>query len=82
MASTVSALAESARALSGKSENGWWFFLLSPSSRRSLSDVFQEYVDRTSADVEDEPSDEDDDEEDDELIQDVELESLGGEEGS
>jgi len=60
-----------ARSISGKSENGWWFFLLDPSSRRSLSDLFQEYVDQTSADVDEEVVDEgeglvgeDDDEED------------------
>jgi len=53
-----------ARSISGKSVNGWWFFLVSPTSKRSLSDVLQEYVDQTSADVDEEVDG--DDEEDDE----------------
>jgi hypothetical protein len=52
-----------ARAVVGKAINGWWFFLLEPGSRRSLTDLFQEYVDQTSADVED-VADEDDEDED------------------
>ena len=44
-------LSAAARFISGHSENGWWFFLIDATSRRSLSDVFQEYVDQTSADV-------------------------------
>ena len=55
-----------ARSISGKSENGWWFFLLSPGSRRSLSTLFQEYVDQTSADVDEEEVGDEDDEDDDE----------------
>jgi len=66
-----------ARSITGKSENGWAFFRLSQTGRRSLSDLFQEYVDQTSADIdEDEVTDEglangtlvfdDDDEDDDE----------------
>lgn len=52
-----------ARSITAKSENGWSFFRLSPNSRRSLSDLFQEYVDQTSADVdEDEVSADEDDE--------------------
>lgn len=65
-----------ARSITGKSENGWAFFRLSQTGRRSLSDLFQEYVDQTSADIdEDEVTDEglgngtlvfeDDDEDDD-----------------
>lgn len=55
-----------ARSISGKSENGWWFFLVSPTSKRSLSDVLQEYVDQTSADVDEEVDG--DEEEDDEEV--------------
>jgi hypothetical protein len=40
-----------AKHISGKGENGWWYFLVDPTSRRSLSDCFHEYVDQTSADV-------------------------------
>jgi hypothetical protein len=41
-----------AKHISGKgNENGWWYFLVDPTSRRSLSDLFHEYVDQTSADV-------------------------------
>jgi hypothetical protein len=52
-----------ARQILGKGANGWRFFLVDPDSRRSLSDLFHDYVDQTSADVEeDEAGDEDDDE--------------------
>ena len=54
-----------ARSIAGKSVNGWWFFVLSPTSRRSLSDLFQEYVDQTSADVDEEVADEEEDDDDD-----------------
>lgn len=40
-----------ARFITDKSENGWAFFRLSQTGRRSLSDLFQEYVDQTSADI-------------------------------
>jgi hypothetical protein len=40
-----------ARSMTGKSENGWAFFRLSPTGRRSLSDLFQEYVDRLADDI-------------------------------
>lgn len=51
-----------ARSISGKSENGWWFFLVNPTSRRSLSDLLQEYVDQTSADVDEDITEDEDDE--------------------
>lgn len=52
-----------ARQIIGKGANGWRFFLVDPDSRRSLTDLFHDYVDQTSADVdEDEAGDEDDDE--------------------
>ena len=50
-----------ANSISGKSENGWWFFLVSPTGKRSLSDIWREYVDQTSVDVDEaDVSDEDD----------------------
>jgi hypothetical protein len=52
-----------AKSIAGRSENGWWFFLVNPTSRRSLSDVLQEYADQTAADV-DEDLDGDDEDED------------------
>lgn len=55
-----------ARSITGKSENGWAFFRLSPTGRRSLSDLFQEYVDQTSADVDEDELADDEDAEDDE----------------
>ena len=48
-----------AKAVTGKSTNGWWFWRLEPGSRRSLSDLLQEYVDQTTLDVEEEFDDED-----------------------
>lgn len=55
-----------ARFISGKSENGWPYFLIDPTSRRSLNDLLQEYVDQTAADVdESDVVDEDEDDEED-----------------
>lgn len=48
--------------IAGKSENGWWFFLLSPTTRKSLSDLWHEYVDQTSVDVDEADMPEEDDE--------------------
>jgi hypothetical protein len=54
-----------AKHISGKGENGWWFLLVDPTSRRSLSDLFHEYVDQTSADVDEgEVTDDDEGDED------------------
>jgi hypothetical protein len=50
-----------ARHISGHSENGWWFFLTDPQSRRSLRDLAHDYVDQTSAEIDDELSEEDED---------------------
>jgi Protein of unknown function DUF262/Protein of unknown function (DUF1524)/Restriction Enzyme Adenine Methylase Associated len=45
-----------ASSISGGSENGWWFFLLTPTGRRSLSDLWHEYRNLNSVDAEtDEP---------------------------
>jgi hypothetical protein len=55
-----------ARAVSGTSVNGWWFWLVDPGSRRSLRDVLREYVDQLDVDADDEEvelgADDDDDE--------------------
>ena len=55
-----------ARGATGNSQNGWWFWLLDVGSKRSLSNLFDEYIDQTSADVEDEDSDEGEGNDDDE----------------
>ena len=44
------------RAVSGISENGWRFRLVDPRSKRSLSDLWREYVDQRDVDVEDDES--------------------------
>jgi len=54
-----------AKHVSGKGENGWWFFLVDPTSRRSLSDLIHEYIDQTSADVDEGEAAEDAEEDDD-----------------
>lgn len=51
-----------ATAISGKSENGWWFFVMGPSSKRSLSDLWHEYVDQTAVDVDEADMPEEDEE--------------------
>lgn len=51
-----------ATSISAKSENGWWFFLLSPTTRKSLSDLWHEYVDQTAVDVDEADMPEEDDE--------------------
>ena len=40
-------------AISGKNENGWWFFLVSQTGKQSLSDLWHQYVHQTSADDDD-----------------------------
>jgi Restriction Enzyme Adenine Methylase Associated len=49
------------RAVSGTSENGWWFWLLDPESKRSLTHLWREYVDRRDVDAEDDDSPDDED---------------------
>ena len=51
-----------ATAISGKRENGWWFFLVNQAGRRSLSDLWREYVDQTSVDVDEADMPDEDDE--------------------
>ncbi len=50
-----------AAAISGKSDNGWWFFLLSPDGKRTLSDIWHEYVDQMAVDADEGDMPEDDD---------------------
>jgi hypothetical protein len=56
-------LSAAATSITGSSENGWWFFLVNPTARKSLSDLWHEYVDQTSVDVDeaDMPEEDDDD---------------------
>ena len=49
------------RAVSGTSENGWWFWLTDPQTKRSLHDLWREYVDQRDVDVEDDTPDENED---------------------
>lgn len=50
-----------ARHMTGKSANGWWYFLVDPASRRSLRDIWRDYVDQLSVDVEDDEAIDEDD---------------------
>lgn len=50
------------RAVSGTNENGWWFWLTDPRSKRSLHDLWCEYVDQRDVDVEDDDLPDTDDE--------------------
>jgi hypothetical protein len=59
---TYGAPSPAASAIRGQSTNGWWFFLVDSASRRSLRDVWRDYVDSLAVDVEDDDADEDVDE--------------------
>ncbi len=55
------------RAVSGTNENGWHFWLLDPRSKRSLHDLWQQYVDQRDLDpVDDDNAADDQVDEDDE----------------
>lgn len=54
---------EAATALRGHPTNGWWFFLVRQTPRRSLKDVWREYVDSLAVDASEEDADEPDDDE-------------------
>jgi hypothetical protein len=43
-----------ARWISGKSENGWWFFNVGQTDKRALAEVFNEYMEQTSEEIDDE----------------------------
>jgi len=49
-----------ARAVSGTNENGWWFWLVDPESKRSLHDIWREYADQRDVDAEDDDAPDDD----------------------
>jgi len=49
--------------ITGRSTNGWWFFLVDPTTRRSLRDVLREYVTALSVDIEDDDAGDGDEEE-------------------
>jgi Protein of unknown function DUF262/Protein of unknown function (DUF1524)/Restriction Enzyme Adenine Methylase Associated len=48
---------EAAKAISGKTINGWWFFLANLSPRRSLKEVRLDYLKSFAADVDEDDSD-------------------------
>jgi hypothetical protein len=48
------------RAVSGTSGNGWWFWLTDPQTKRSLHDLWREYVDQRDVDVENDDTPDDD----------------------
>lgn len=52
-----------ARAVVGRNENGWWFWLVDPNSKRTLGDLWREYVEQrhVEADEDDLPDTDDDD---------------------
>ncbi len=49
-----------AKAVTGQSRNGWWFWLLDPESKRTLTDIYHQYVDQTDIDTDEEVPDNDD----------------------
>ena len=53
-----------ASAVTGTATNGWWFFLVDQAARRSLRDVWRDYMNSLPTDVEDEEADEEGDEDD------------------
>jgi hypothetical protein len=61
---TFSTPSGAAAAITGKPTNGWWFFLVDHASRRSLRDVWRDYVDALAVDVEDDEADHDGEDED------------------
>jgi hypothetical protein len=48
-----------ARAVTGTSVNGWWFWVLEPQSKHSLLDLWREYVDQRDVNAEDDATDND-----------------------
>ena len=57
---------DAASAIAGKPLNGWWFFLVEQSSRRSLHDVRNDYIDTMAMDAEDDDPDDEGDDDDSE----------------
>jgi len=54
-----------ARAVRGSNVNGWWFWKLDTTGNRGLNSLFNDYVDQTAADVEEDANEVDGDDEDD-----------------
>ena len=54
-----------AKKVTGKGTNGWWFWKLDTEGNRSLNNLFNDYVDQTAADVDEDMTDDGGDEEDD-----------------
>ena len=54
---------EGASALTGHPTNGWWYLLVQPSPRKSLRDVWREYVDSLAVDADEEAEDDGDEDE-------------------
>lgn len=50
---------DAASVIAGKRTNGWWFFLIDQTSKRSLATVRRDYVDAMAVDAEDEETDDD-----------------------
>jgi len=53
---------EAARAVTGQQTNGWWFFLVDKSAKRSLRDVRRDYIESFAEDVDEGDDDGEDDE--------------------
>jgi hypothetical protein len=56
---------EAAFKIVGKQTNGWWFFLVDTASRRSLTNVRNDYVKAMALDAGDEEVDDEGDEDED-----------------
>ena len=54
---------QAAGAITGHSTDGWWFFLVQHSPRRSLRDVWRDYVENLAVDAADEEAEDGDDDE-------------------
>lgn len=52
---------EAAKAITGKSTNGWWFFFVDQQSRRALREVRRDYLESFAVDVEEDEADDDGD---------------------
>lgn len=53
-----------AAVIRGTATSGWWFFLVDQASKRSLRDVWRDYVDALAVDVEEDDADDEGDEDD------------------
>jgi hypothetical protein len=55
---------EAAKSITGKSTNGWWFFLVDRQKRRSLREVRRDYLESFAVDVEEDDTGDEGDEDD------------------